>query len=361
MYHAKELGRNGFRLFSAELASRRTQRLAVETALRRALKNDELALHFQPIVDIGSGEVRRAEALLRWHDPEHGLMLPQGFIPLAEESGLGHAIGHWVMEAACKQARAWRDAGLGDITVCVNLSAGQLRDTSMVADLKRLLHKTGCEPGWLQLEITETSMVRDVEGASVVLAKLRALGVRIAIDDFGTGFSSLSHLRHLPVDVLKIDKAFVADIDSQPAKRKRDNAGGRGDRLRGDRPRARPRPGRRRRGRREALAAELPHARRLPRLPGLPSLPAASPPRNSRPGSPIAGSPSQKKSCQGRPRKPRKTESVPGNYQVIETRAPPRGESEMCASPPCHSATLFTIASPGPRRRCRGRGCPPRA
>jgi diguanylate cyclase (GGDEF)-like protein/PAS domain S-box-containing protein len=225
MYHAKELGRNGFRLFSSELASRRTQRLQVETALRRALKSDELALHFQPIVDIASGEVSHAEALIRWNDPERGLMLPQGFIALAEESGLGHAIGHWVMEAACRQARAWRDAGLGDITVCVNLSASQLRDTAMLADLKRLLQKTGCEPGWLQFEITETSMVRDIEGASVMLARLRTLGVRIAIDDFGTGFSSLSHLRHLPVDVLKIDKAFVADIDSA-SPRKGENAGG---------------------------------------------------------------------------------------------------------------------------------------
>ena len=224
MYHAKELGRNGFRTFSADLASRRTQRMQVETALRRALKNDELALHYQPIVDIASGEVRHVEALIRWNDPERGLMLPQGFIPLAEESGLGHAIGHWVMEAACRQARAWRDAGLGGVTLCVNLSAGQLRDSAMLADLKRLLHKTGCEPGWLQFEITETSMVRDVEGASVMLAKLRTLGVRIAIDDFGTGFSSLSHLRHLPVDVLKIDKAFVADIDAGP--RKGENAGG---------------------------------------------------------------------------------------------------------------------------------------
>ncbi|HEX4331901.1 MAG TPA: PAS domain-containing protein [Usitatibacter sp.] len=223
MYHAKELGRNTFRLFSAELAQRRAQRIQVETALRRALKNDELELHYQPIVDTSTGAVRSVEALLRWHDPERGLMLPAGFIPLAEESGLGHAIGHWVMEAASRQARAWHDAGVA-LAVSVNLSAGQLRDTSMVGDLKRVLARTGCEPGWLQLEITETSMVRDVEGASVVLAKLRTLGVRVAIDDFGTGFSSLSHLRHLPVDVLKIDKAFVADIDA-PRKRG-ENAGG---------------------------------------------------------------------------------------------------------------------------------------
>jgi diguanylate cyclase (GGDEF)-like protein/PAS domain S-box-containing protein len=214
MYHAKELGRNGFRVFSAELASRRTRRLQVETALRRALREGELTLYYQPIVEIASGEVLRAEALLRWRDPEHGLMLPQGFIPHAEESGLGHAVGHWVLEAACKQACAWRAAGL-PIVVSVNLSASQLRDASMVTDLKRIMETAGCEPAYLQFEITETSMVRDVESASVVLAKLRALGVRIAIDDFGTGFSSLSHLRHLPVDVLKIDKAFVADIGGE--------------------------------------------------------------------------------------------------------------------------------------------------
>jgi diguanylate cyclase (GGDEF)-like protein/PAS domain S-box-containing protein len=190
MYHAKELGRNGFRLFSTELAQRRSQRLQVETALRRALRENELALHYQPIVDIATGEVNRAEALLRWYDPERGLMLPQGFIPLAEETGLGQAVGHWVLP-----------------------------------DLKRTLAQTGCEPGWLQFEITETSMVRDVEGASLVLAKLRALGVRIAIDDFGTGFSSLSHLRHLPVDVLKIDKSFVADIDAGEPRRG-ESAGG---------------------------------------------------------------------------------------------------------------------------------------
>ena len=213
MYHAKELGRNGFRAFSMELGQRRAHRMKVETALRRALKEGELQLHYQPIMDIATGRVTKAEALLRWHDPEKGLVLPAGFIPLAEESGLGHAIGHWVMEAACKQARAWRDRRLGDIVVGVNLSASQLRDTAMIADLKKVLARTGCEPSWLQFEITETSMVRDVEGASLVLAKLRGLGVRIAIDDFGTGFSSLSHLRHLPVDVLKVDKAFVADIE----------------------------------------------------------------------------------------------------------------------------------------------------
>ena len=157
-----------------------------------------------------------------------------------------------MIEHACRQARAWRDAGLGDIVVSVNLSAGQLRDT--VDDRGPEAHPRehrAASPAGSQFEITETSMVRDVEGASLVLAKLRALGVRIAIDDFGTGFSSLSHLRHLPVDVLKIDKAFVADIDASRIGRG-DNARRRGHRLGGDRARARPGPGRRRRGRREA-------------------------------------------------------------------------------------------------------------
>jgi diguanylate cyclase (GGDEF)-like protein/PAS domain S-box-containing protein len=218
MYHAKELGRDGLRTFSRELGERRAHRMKMEAALRRALKENELRLHFQPIMDIASGKIGRAEALLRWHDPQLGMVLPAGFIPLAEETGLGHALGHWVIDHASRQAREWRDRGLGDIVVCVNLSASQLRDSTLVADLKRTLGKNGCEPGWLQFEITETSMVRDVEGASLVLAKLRGLGVRIAIDDFGTGFSSLSHLRHLPVDVLKVDKAFVADIETHAGK-----------------------------------------------------------------------------------------------------------------------------------------------
>ncbi len=226
MYHAKDLGRNGFRAFSAELGERRERRVRVESALRRALRGDELELYYQPIMDVASGRVDRVEALLRWNDPERGLVLPAAFVPLAEETGLGHALGSWVLENACRQARDWRQRGVGSIALCVNLSASQLRDTSLVGELRRMLELHACEPGWLQLEITETSMVRDVEGTSVVLSRLRNLGVRIAIDDFGTGFSSLSHLRHLPVDVLKVDKSFVADIDASPRAAARDVAGG---------------------------------------------------------------------------------------------------------------------------------------
>ena len=213
MYHAKELGRNSFRAFSASLGEKRKHRRDVEAALRRALKGNELELHYQPIVEIGDG-VKRVEALVRWRDPVRGLVLPGAFIPLAEETGLVHELGLWVLQAACKQARKWHDAGIAPMAICVNLSAWQLRDSTMVGDVKSALERTGCDPSWLEFEVTETSMVRDLEGASLTLAKFRRLGVRIAIDDFGTGFSSLSHLRHLPVDALKIDKSFVADIDA---------------------------------------------------------------------------------------------------------------------------------------------------
>lgn len=226
MYAAKELGRNNFRLYSSELAARRARRLEVEAALRRALKAGELELHFQPILDLASGAVARAEALLRWNDPVNGLGLPTAFISTSEESGLAHEIGQWVLESACRHARAWRDGGLGNVAVCVNLSPAQLRDSTLLPMLKRTLAKTGCEPGWLQFEIGETSMLRDLEGVGLTLGKLRALGVRVAIDDFGTGFSSLSHLRQLPVDALKIDKSFVADIDATATGRARPGSGG---------------------------------------------------------------------------------------------------------------------------------------
>jgi EAL domain-containing protein (putative c-di-GMP-specific phosphodiesterase class I) len=157
--------------------------------------------------------VLHVEALVRWHDPERGLVLPPSFIPAAEEGGLMRDLGQWVFRAAARQAAAWHGAGTDPFTVSVNLSASQLRDAAIVAELETILAESGCAPTWFTLEITETSMLKDVEGASLTLGRLRRQGFRIAIDDFGTGFSSLSHLRHLPVDALKIDKAFVADID----------------------------------------------------------------------------------------------------------------------------------------------------
>ena len=212
MYSAKELGRNNFRLFSSELADRRTRRLESETALRRALKGKQLLLHYQPVVDLKTGEVTRAEALVRWNDPNRGLVMPAAFLPLMEDPELAHDVGVWVLEQACKQARAWRDAGLGSLVATVNLSSMQLRDATLMPALKRILNRTGCEPTWLEFDISEGGLVRDLEATSLLLAKLRSLGVSIAIDDFGTGFSSLAHLRNFPVDVLKIDKALIADV-----------------------------------------------------------------------------------------------------------------------------------------------------
>ncbi|MBK8321544.1 MAG: PAS domain-containing protein [Betaproteobacteria bacterium] len=213
MYHAKELGRNSYRAFSHALAQRRDERLGVEQALRRALKKDSFELHYQPILEVATGRVTHVESLLRWRDEKRGLVQPHAFIPLAEETGLMRDLGHWVLVAASTQAAAWRNAGIGNFIVSVNLSASQLRDSTIVSELEGIVTRTGCSPTWLELEITETSMVRDLEGVSLTLGKLRRMGFRIAIDDFGTGFSSLSHLRHLPVDTLKIDKSFVADID----------------------------------------------------------------------------------------------------------------------------------------------------
>jgi len=213
MYHAKELGRNSYRAFSRALAERRDERLGVEQDLRRALKGGDLELHYQPILEVETGRVTHVESLLRWRDAKRGLVQPHAFIPLAEETGLMRDLGHWVLEAASRQAAAWRHAGTGAFTVSVNLSASQLRDSTIVSELEGIVSRAGCSPTWLELEITETSMVRDLEGVSHTLSKLRRMGFRIAIDDFGTGFSSLSHLRHLPVDTLKIDKSFVADLD----------------------------------------------------------------------------------------------------------------------------------------------------
>ncbi|MGE0356214.1 MAG: PAS domain-containing protein [Burkholderiales bacterium] len=214
MYHAKELGRNSYRAFSRSLAQRRDQRLQLESALRRAIRQGEFELQYQPILDVVTGSVFHVEALLRWHDPARGVVLPSTFIPVAEEAGLMRDLGHWVMDVAARQSAAWRSRGVGPLTVCVNLSASQLRDSTIVAELEAILRDAGCAPTWLTLEITETSMVKDVEGVSLTLRKLRRMGFRVAIDDFGTGFSSLSHLRHLPVDTLKIDRSFVADIDA---------------------------------------------------------------------------------------------------------------------------------------------------
>jgi len=212
MYRAKERGRNNFQFFTAEMNERVNERLALESALRRALERRELVLHYQSRVDLATGAISGAEALLRWLHPEWGLVRPARFVPLAEETGLIVPIGEFVLLEACRQTRAWIDAGLAPGLTSVNLSARQFREDSLVRKVSRVLEETGLHPQSLELELTESTVMHDVDAAIATLQGLKSLGVSLSVDDFGTGYSSLAYLENLPIDKLKIDRSFVRDI-----------------------------------------------------------------------------------------------------------------------------------------------------
>jgi len=212
MYYAKEEGRNTFQFYSAEMNVKSVKRLTLETALRRALERDEFRLHYQPQVSLVTGELTGVEALLRWQHPELGLVSPGEFIPLAEETGLIVPIGEWALHAACAQARAWQDAGIPALRVAVNLSPRQFRHKDLGRVVARVLRETGLDARLLELELTESLLMRDVEQTIAVLNGLKRMGVSISIDDFGTGYSSLSYLRRFPIDTLKIDRSFIEHI-----------------------------------------------------------------------------------------------------------------------------------------------------
>ena len=208
---AKELG-NPCEFFSAENNVRALEALAISNKLRHALSRDEFTLHFQPRVDLRSGIVTGAEALIRWREPELGLIPPSTFIPLAERKGLIAPIGHWVLETACRQAQEWMQAGMAPLRLAVNLSLGQLKDADLARAIREMLKLRGLSASFLELEVTETFAMDDAEMTVTALTALNGMGLALAIDDFGTGYSSLSYLKRFPVSYLKIDQTFVRGI-----------------------------------------------------------------------------------------------------------------------------------------------------
>ncbi|KQV36927.1 EAL domain-containing protein [Massilia sp. Root335] len=212
MYRSKELGRNMVQFYMPTMNARARERLALEGALRSALTHDEFELYYQPQVDLVSGAVVGLEALIRWRHPSMGMVRPDRFINLAEETGLIVPIGAWVLRTACRQSRAWQHAGLGPLRIAVNLSARQFAEPNLVREIARVLEETGLSAACLEVEITESLVMGDVESAIRTMRELKQMGVLLSIDDFGTGYSSLSYLRRFPVDVLKIDRSFVRDI-----------------------------------------------------------------------------------------------------------------------------------------------------
>ena len=212
MYQAKENGRQNYQFFKPIMNERAVQRQSIEEILRRALERQEFALHYQPKIDLTTGAITGAEALIRWTHPTRGSISPADFIPVAEDCGLILPIGAWVLRQACGQARAWADAGLPAIAIAVNVSAIEFRDPNFLEGLFSILDETGLDPRYLELELTESVLMKRAESAASILATLRERGVQVAIDDFGTGYSSLSYLRKFPVDALKIDQSFVRQI-----------------------------------------------------------------------------------------------------------------------------------------------------
>ncbi|WP_322887146.1 EAL domain-containing protein [Sinorhizobium medicae] len=212
MYRAKELGRDNIQVFTEEMAARAHERLQWQEELREALAGEEFLLHFQPQMNLGTGRIFAAEALLRWNHPVRGIISPSVFIPLAEETGLIVPIGDWALRAACRQLKAWQDAGLPPLIISVNVSARQFRERNWASRVAEILKETGLEARYLELELTESLIMQDVPGAIATMHALEAIGVHLAIDDFGTGYSSLSALKRFPVRRLKIDRSFVTDI-----------------------------------------------------------------------------------------------------------------------------------------------------
>lgn len=216
MYHAKEQGKNNYQFYSEEMNTRVFERMALETSLHRAIRQQEFLLYYQPRVDLRTGRISGVEALVRWNHPEMGLVSPARFIPLAEETGLIVPIGEWVLRTACAQNKAWQEAGLPPLRMAVNLSARQFRQENLIQMVADVLAETGLDPRWLELELTESLLMERAEQSVSILRSLADMGIDIAVDDFGTGYSSLGYLKRFPITNLKIDQSFIRDIASDP-------------------------------------------------------------------------------------------------------------------------------------------------
>jgi diguanylate cyclase (GGDEF)-like protein len=219
MYRAKEEGKNNFQFYSEAMNTHSFERLTMESSLRRALERGEFVLHYQPKVVFASGEINGVEALLRWQHPDLGLVAPAQFIALAEETGLIVPIGKWVLRTACAQSKAWLDQGLPRLSMAVNLSPRQFADENLLRDINAILERTAMDPTLLELEITESMLMQNVEKAIGMLASLSSRGIRLAIDDFGTGYSSLSTLKRFPINTIKVDRSFIRDLPGTPEDR----------------------------------------------------------------------------------------------------------------------------------------------
>jgi diguanylate cyclase (GGDEF)-like protein/PAS domain S-box-containing protein len=216
MYHAKESGRNNFQFFKEEMNLKAVERQSLEESLRCALEREEFLLHYQPKINLHTGEITGVEALIRWQQADRGLVPPSQFVPIAEDCGLIVQIGRWVLREACRQAREWQDAGLPFKRISINVSAVEFRDKGFVESVRAILSETGFQARYLDLELTEGVLMEDAESTASVLQALKRMGIHLAVDDFGTGYSSLSYLQQFPIDVLKIDKSFVQRITSDP-------------------------------------------------------------------------------------------------------------------------------------------------
>ena len=212
MYHAKQCGRDNYQFFMPDMSLRAVERQSLEGQLRYALERQELLLHYQPKINLKTGAITSVEALIRWQHPERGLLLPGQFLTIAEDTGTIVAIGQWVLREACRQTREWLDAGLLAVPVAVNISSLEFRSEQFLEGVQVALKNTHLDPSYLELELTETVLMRHAESTTYALGQLKALGVRLAVDDFGTGYSSLSYLTRLPIDALKLDKSFVHNI-----------------------------------------------------------------------------------------------------------------------------------------------------